>query len=359
MKRTLLFFLLISSGCILAQTPITLTSSDIAGVNKIIYQATDIHITGNAIIGFTGPSQVWNMTSLAEDEKDTLTFLAYSSAPNVQLSGANLLLKQGYENNYIYAVNSPGSLTALGFAGYFGSSPVTQKNTPAEILSDFPATYNTGFTNNYVSNAKIFYGQTVTISGVPIYIDSIRVKSNVHKTVLRDAWGNITTPFAGGPYAVLRIKETKVTYDTTDAFFLGAWVDAINTKADSTTTYAWWAKNVGFPIATATMDSTGGVSKIEWLKSTGTVGVSENAVRVPDVSVFPNPAQYQVNFVIDVLKASSVRVYDVTGRFINEYVVKNNRSTINTSHYVNGIYSYTVIGEEDTILKHGKFAVSK
>ena len=347
MKKSILFFSALSI-CMSTTAQISLSTSDLVGVNKIIYTGTDT-IVPASMIGFAGASQTWNMTALTPDQLDTLTFLPYSAAPNAKYPTSNLVMKPGYQTNYIYLVNSASSLTVLGASYMFGTTPANSINTPAEILLNFPSAYTNGFTNNYQTNMKTYYGM--------LGIDSVRTKSIVKKTVLVDAWGNLTTPFAGGPYAVLRVKETKVSIDTTDGYYLGNWIN-FSAGADSTTTYTWWAKTIGYPLAQATMDSTGNVKTMEWLKGTGVVGIVEQ-VAVPGISVYPNPAQYEIHFDIEVLKASFVRVYDLTGKLINEYAVKNNRSTINTTHFANGIYMYSVIGQDDSILKQGKFNVSK
>jgi hypothetical protein len=82
-------------------------------------------------------------------------------------------------------------------------------------------------------------------------------------------------------------------------------------------------------------------------------------VAVPGINAYPNPAQYEIHFDIEALKATFVNVYDITGKLINEYAVKYNRLTINTTHFTNGIYTYSVIGQDKEILKQGKFSVSK
>ncbi|MGQ0828025.1 MAG: T9SS type A sorting domain-containing protein [Bacteroidota bacterium] len=343
--------LLLSAFCISilgASAQITINTSDVAAVNKVFFQATDT--LPSISIGSAGASQIWNMTNLQKHIQDTITFLPYSAAPNPKFSTSNLVIKIGnMAPAYLYAVNSTASLTALGYSAVF-VGPVTISNTPAEIIANFPSNFGNSFTSNYKTFSQQYFG----FFGV----DSIRNRGSVKKTVLIDAWGNITTPFYSNT-PVLRFKETKISYDTTDLQIAGVWNNNYERSADSTTTYSWWAKNIGFPIVTATKDSSNTVVSVDWISGTSAVGITE---KVPSfgVNVYPNPAQNEIHFSINTpIEAISIQVFDVTGRMITEHAVKNDMSTINTSHFADGVYIYSIIGKENVVLDQGKFTVSK
>ncbi|MEI8231472.1 MAG: T9SS type A sorting domain-containing protein [Actinomycetes bacterium] len=359
MKKTLL---LISAICVsaLVSAQITITTADIAVPTTVVYQATDTLPTIS--VGSAGTSQTWNMTALGTHVTDTLTFLPYSAAPNPLFSTANLLVKQGWQNNYAYAINNAASLRILGNAGtlnLFGS-PVnlTQRNNPAERLANFPFTYTTSFTNTYRTFAKFYLGQTI----MGFQVDSIRDHSTVNKTVVVDAWGTLTTPL--GTYPVIRSKETKITHDTVDAYIVvfppfGTWNDAISTSADSVTSYTWWANGLGFSLATATMDSLGGVKRVQWLmQAPTTVGVNEYTAALIE-NVYPNPAQNEINLLTDASKTKSIQVFDIAGRLINTYAVSNNLMTINTADYANGLYTFSIVAKDNSIVNRGKFTINK
>lgn len=343
--------LLLSSFCICmlsAGAQITLNTSDVGAINKVIFNATDTMPTIS--IGSAGASQSWNMTALSADIQDTITFLPYSSAPNSNFSTANLIMKIGnMVPAYVYAINSASSLTILGYNAMLGASTVTPVNTPAETVMNFPTTYNSTFTNNYKTYQKFYFGQ--------LGVDSVRQNTSIKKTVLADAWGNLTTPY--GTYPVLRAKETKITHDTLDGLIAGTWYNAIVTTADSTTSYIWWAKTIGFPLVKAVKDSSNAVVSVEWLSGISAVGISEH-ITPEGINVYPNPAQNEIHFTINTSKeAKSIQVFDLTGRMIHEHPVKNDRSTINTSHFADGVYIYSILGEENVILDQGKFTVAR
>jgi hypothetical protein len=173
--------------------------------------------------------------------------------------------------------------------------------------------------------------------------------------VLVDAWGMLTTPL--GTYSVLRSKETKITKDSADGKTALGWRNVLKTK-DSTTTYSWWTNGIGYSLATATMDSTNGVKSVQFLTTIPPTGITE-LTAAADEKVYPNPAQNEINFVADASKQKEIKVYDIAGRLLDAVMVNNTVTTFNTSAYANGIYTYSIIGKDNTVLARGKFVINK
>jgi hypothetical protein len=356
MKKTLLLSIL--GLCAFgADAQITLTSADIATPTKVIYQAQD---TMPAVsIGGSGASQTWNMTALNTHTVDTLTFLPYSAAPNPKFSSANIAVKFGWQNSYAYLNNSSSSATILGSSGVVdlgnGPTQIDQVNTPGEILANWPATYLSSFSSTYSTKSKYYFGID---PGFGVVVDSVRTHGRVVKNANYDAWGTITTPL--GSYSSLRSKETIVRRDSTDVFIamLGGWQNNISTSADSSANYTWWSNGIGFPLVEVRMDSVG-ISNVSWLLSLPmTVGVNEYT-SATEVNVYPNPAKDMINFEVDANVASSIQIYDITGRVIETIRITVDRSVINTSGYANGSYTYSILDRSNAILNRGKFNVVK
>jgi hypothetical protein len=354
MKKTLLLSIF-SFSFLGMSAQITLTSADIASPTKAIRQANDTMPT--VTIGNAGASQTWNMLALNNHTEDTLVFLPNSSSPP-PFASANIALKFGFQNAYAYLSNTASAATILGSAAVvdFGGGPtqVVVVNTPAEKLANWPATYNSNFTNVYSTKSKHYFGVD---PGFGVVIDSIRTHGRVNKTVVFDAWGTIATPL--GTYPVLRAKTTKVTRDSTDAYigFLG-WQDNVVINSDSSASYTWWANGIGFPLVEIQLDSFG-VTEATWLQALPmAVGVNEYTTAL-DMNVYPNPAQNEVNFMVDSKIAHSMVIYDITGRKVDSFMIISDLSTINTSSYANGSYTYSVLGIDNTILARGKFSVAK
>lgn len=88
------------------------------------------------------------------------------------------------------------------------------------------------------------------------------------------------------------------------------------------------------------------------------VGVNDLGVIDHNVSVFPNPANEQINFSTTV-DASIVEIMDVTGRLMGSYKMINNKLTIPTASFVPGAYLYNVLNDKKIVINRGKFEVTK
>lgn len=357
MKKTLLLSSALLLCALGVNAQITVTTADVAAPVKIIYQSNDTMPTVSE--GSFGISQTWNMSALNSHTTDTLTFLPPSWAPNPDFPSSNLAAKQGWTDNYVYLTNSASGLTVEGSSGTvdFGGGPTTisQVNTPSEILMNFPGNYLSTFTNNYVGNTYAYLGFD---PGIGFTIDSVHIHSHVKKTVIVDAWGSLTTPL--GTFNVLRLEETVVKYDTTDAQIpaLGGWVYGVDASADSTTGYSWWANGVGFPLVSIKLDSMSNIKETIWLQALPAVGINEQ-INATVVNVFPNPAQNQINFTVEANKIGAIQLLDVTGRMIDYILVTGDNVVVDISKLATGVYSYALVGKDNAILNRGKFTVTK
>ncbi|MBA3972554.1 MAG: T9SS type A sorting domain-containing protein [Bacteroidetes bacterium] len=357
MKKSLLFVSALFLSAMGANAQIILTSADVASPIRVVYQANDTLLPASINEGSSGISQTWNMTTLTNGGVDTLTFMSAAWAPDASFPTSTMIMRQGWQSNFAYITNSASAFTNEGFKGIvdFGAGPTTfrQINSPAEKIMTFPATYLTAFTNNYTTTTPaVYFGID---PGIGFVVDSIRQHSEVKKSVNVDAWGSLTTPL--GTFSVLRAEETIVRYDTTDAYIFGTWNDAIVTQADSTTGYSWWANGIGFPIVSMKLDSLGGVKQVQWLLANPVAGISE--FTAPEMNVYPNPAQNEINFTVETSKASSVEVYDVAGRMIAVYAITNENAKLDISNFANGAYSFALLAKDKTVVNRGKFTVAK
>jgi hypothetical protein len=366
MKKHLL---LISSGLLLAfasNAQITITTADVSAINTTIRQANDSMATVS--VGNSGTSQTWNLTGLNSHTEDTLFFMPpnWTPAPTA-FPTANVAVKLNQQGNdaFIYAINNASGLSFLGnrVAIDLGTGTpivITQRNTPAEIQANFPSTYNSNFTNNYVTRALDTVMQTINTPFGPFFIDSIMMVSHVSKTSTCDGWGTVTTPLSGTGFNALRFETIKINTDTVWAYLsaFGMWTE-IQTTLDTTKTYTWWANGAGFPLAEVTVDYYTDIAKTAtWLKVAPTVGVNEYA-NAMDVTVYPNPAQNILYISAKAEKVNSIQLFDITGKLINTISITNDISTIDVSAYANGLYNYSVIGKDQSILSRGKFTVAK
>ncbi len=362
MKKTLLILSLFVCSSIVVKAQ-TITTADVASPGTTVYEAIDT-LPSISVGTASASAQAWNMLSLATNSTDTLSFHTYASFPNPLFSTSNLVVKQGWQNDFAYAINSSSSLTILGNHGTVNISGfptvVNQKFTPAEQIATFPFAYNSSVANIYRSKAKFYFGHTVTVGGNTVQVDSVRDHSTVNKTILVDAFGTLQTPL--GTYNVIRTSESKITHDTVDAYVVlfpgfGSWQNAAITTVDTVNSFTWWANGLGYSLATATLNSQGSVKSVKWLLQSP-VGIDTyTAERIENA--YPNPAQNEITILTDASKQKSVEVFDMTGRKIDSFSITNSLTKINSSAYANGVYSYTIIGKDNDVMYRGKFSISK
>lgn len=359
MKKSLLIVSALILSSWVAKAQITITMADIASPITVIQQATDTMPT--IVIGAPGISQTWNFTALNTHSTDTLNFISPTWAPQAaQFPGSNLAVEFAGQGAYAYASNTSSSMTVMGSSQVmdFGAGPsdLIPKNTPAEILTNYPATYLTNFTNNYTTNLKYFFGVD---PGFGFVIDTIRQKTMVTKYSNVDAWGAVSTPlFSNVP--CIRYAETKNTKDSVWAYItaLGGW-NFIQETIDSSKQFSWWGNGIGFPLVDASTNwAADTVWQVQWLKATPAAGINDFTAKT-SVSVYPNPAQNEITFDISSAEAIAVDVCDITGRVIDSYSLSGNVLKVNTETFTNGVYVYSLVGKDKSIINRGKFTIAK
>jgi hypothetical protein len=363
MKRTLLLLSAFSFAISNGNAQITLHSTDVASPTTTLHLATDTLPT--IVAGPGGASQTWNFISLANDKLDTVTILPTSAFPNANFPNANIIIAQGAHTALIYANNSAGAIGSLKIYGYVGYGviaghldTITEIISPSEKILNYPETYSTSFATNYHLRYKYYYGDSIN----HVFVDSLRSNSNTIGRDSVDAWGTLTTSL--GTYDVIRSKEIKRTTDTSAAFFIlspaitPAW-HTTSIRTDTSFIYNWYANNLGYTLVSATMNSTGtSVKKVQWLLEASTVGIADYMQSINE-KVYPNPASNEINFLSDASKQKEIQVYDIAGRLLDAITINNNLTTFNTSAYANGIYTYNIIGKDNSVLTRGKFIITK
>jgi hypothetical protein len=352
MKKNLL---ILSSflGILSSSAQITITSADVVTPTKMLIEATDTMPLVS--VGFANSvSQTWNMSSLHTHTIDSSMYLPYSAFPNPSFPTSNLIIKPLHQTLYAYARNSTSGLSMLGNAGTANvvgnPTPISSKNSSPEIILNFPMTYGTNIANNFTTTTVYPYNAGGT--------DSIRIKSKVTKVITADAWGSLTTPL--GIYNALRVKEVKQSSDSAFFHIPGSGWQFISTQpGGSSTDYFFWANGVGFPLVVASANGGGTIVSVTWLKALPITTDINETVAATEVSVFPNPAQNEINFAVETSNAAIIHLFDISGRMINSYSVTSDHTTVDISNLTNGVYSYSLIDKDNVLLNRGKFIIAK
>ncbi len=90
------------------------------------------------------------------------------------------------------------------------------------------------------------------------------------------------------------------------------------------------------------------------------LGIDNITAEQDNVNLYPNPANTQINLAVTgQYQASKVEVYDISGKSIGTYAIRNNFLSINTQSYTNGLYLYRLLDDNGTQLNVGKFSIVK
>jgi hypothetical protein len=88
-------------------------------------------------------------------------------------------------------------------------------------------------------------------------------------------------------------------------------------------------------------------------------GINEVNGAATQVDVYPNPASTEVNFRVTGENTHSLEVFDITGKKVNTYAVKDNEASVNTASYPAGLYLYQLKDKDGNMVKVGKFSVAR
>lgn len=355
MKKHLLFCsALFAAFAVKAQ--ITVTTADVVTAPKTVYQSNDTMPTVS--VGSAGASQTWNMTALNTHTVDTLGFAPIGWTPYASaFPMADMALQFGSSGQYAYLISNASALDMIGNGAQIDPGSGTmetliQHSMPPERLIALPSTYNSNFVNDFHTIATVHLGIDPGIGAV---VDSIMLKSVIHKTSNCDAWGNITTPL--GSFAALRFDQRKYQTDSLFGLVSGFGWSFFQTTTDSTKTYSWWANSVGFPLVTADVDwTTNSPTRVQWLQATPTVGVNEYAA-VSGLSLYPNPADANVQLLVPDNLGGNVVVFAADGKLVYNQQIANEQLAIATAEFSEGLYLYRVYDKNGKLLNQGKFNV--
>lgn len=273
MKKIIL--LITAALCITSlMAQITITGTDMPQGGKINVVAYDT--LGNINLGTTSPNaQNWNFASLASmyyrfaSYSSTLPYNYYApqfSGSNIYTYGPAYLYSSflgGSSVNraawgYMYWKSDNAGFKIVGFRNDNGGGVTNTLESPQELLMGAPATYNSVFPNT--AKWKVKFNKVPGGN-----IDSV-YRSVISKTLTCDAFGTLTTPNYTN-LDVIRVHELMTTADTVGIEMGGQPVAGYQFLFQKKTVnnYYFWAKNIGYPIATVHCDQNNVILDVEFL----------------------------------------------------------------------------------------------
>ncbi|MCB0598024.1 MAG: hypothetical protein KDD28_28360, partial [Phaeodactylibacter sp.] len=219
MKYTLLylFFAVFFSTAAQAQATITNESFPVAG--DTLFTAVDNLPAGNYITG-SGGGQSWDFTTLQSPfPRRTLLLPAMQGPGSYAFPSATYYASINPSLVAYYRVSS----SKVELLGFYGQDPLglgvesPSRFDPPVVQQRAPLNYLD--MNESQANLSLAFSANDLPAGVlnnlPITPDSLRIRLNIQRSDVVDAWGSLTIP--GGIYDVLREKRTEVRETRLDA----------------------------------------------------------------------------------------------------------------------------------------------
>jgi hypothetical protein len=354
MRRIICLAYLLSLLYFRSFSQITITSSDIKPLGAMVTQATDTLPVQNIQPGGTG-SQSWDFSSLKAHEAGVIKFVTPSQTLfGKRFPSSNLAIVIDTQT-YAYLILDNNSMRLIGSASTTKIDTTTlflgiDVNPPQSVIK-FPASYN----NSYNETNKTTIVLPGTAVGLPV--DSLRLVSNIKRSVSIDAYGTMKLP--SGSYESLRIKETSITTDSTYAFFFGVWllIDS-SPKPDTTETYNWWAKQngLGFPVVTINITSSGTFSSVSWIKSL--ITNTKESQPLLEFSVYPNPAREFLKVETPEIFNGYVDLLDMNGRKVLTKNFEGFEASLDISFLIPGTYFVTLRNNKGGVTGTQQFKIT-
>lgn len=250
-------------------------------------------------------------------------------------------------------VETSGIVTATQFNGYY--------------IQDGNGAYNGVFVLDYVNNPTI--GDNVTITGTVDEFFNYTTVENPSVFVVNSSGNTLPAALALTTLAVNAEQYEGVLVKVTGA----------SCTADTATNgNGEWTinDNSGALIVDNKMFSYNAITFVDY-NVTGVVDYSfsnfkllprdANDVQISTsinefdnikVSVYPNPVQNFINFEVNA-NNYSVRIVDITGKTVNNTISTSSKHRVNTANLNNGIYFYTIINNNGSVITTNKFVVAK
>ncbi|MDP1800105.1 MAG: T9SS type A sorting domain-containing protein [Bacteroidota bacterium] len=297
---------------------------------------------------------------------DSLTVTPGASGAGATWNYGTIVTHSSVVNNYTAAVNTNTSYPIPGIAfassinniSYYKSSPTDLKYWGGNIfVGGLSATLiytNAAVTASYPMNLNT---TASSVTGGSISIPSLSQNGTFtgNSNTLADGTGTLILP-SGTYNNGIRVVTTQ-TINFTAPLGSGT-VTQVNYDY-----YEAGVKNSLFTISTSTFQigppfSSTSTQTIVTRSNPSTVGLKENKQNVIDMVVFPNPASTTLNFATESKEAKQVLIYDVTGKLVDTQTITDGKLKLNVSAYNNGLYTYSVIGNNNQTLRTGKVTVS-
>jgi len=373
-----IFFLVVFIAPIGAQ--ITISNSYFPAVGDSLSTITIIPNANEIPITDSGDDQLWDFSNVTEGGLvQTDVYSSITNADSISaFPTANLTVRTEGNGTTFYAV-SESSFDVLGFVGLdptgFGISlvskfipPLPERIAPLEFL-DF---------NTYSSASDIPFSSALLppqiLESLPISPDSIRIRIDVDRVDLVDAWGTVKLP-SNKSYEVLRQKRVQLSESRLEFKFpIIEWVDVTDQFADlggdflgvdTLITLNFWAEGVKEPVASMILDDEEENVETFTYKSEPeitTATLSTTLSGYEDIYAYPNPAITYAKFDCVNLKPDyyDLKIYNILGLEAyseRSYIAGNKMLKVDLSDFRKGTYLYSLVDTTGRVITTKRLVV--
>lgn len=353
----------------------TITHHYMPSVNDTFFIAVD-NLPISIKVQEPGPAKRWDFSSLQAPYARVLVLHpAKKGRAATGFSQADVVIEDSGEEFY-YNIGS----TEFQLMGYFGKDPLNLgvkdelKFSPPLVERKLPVKYKDSRESKHIAEITIPAGKLPksALQQLPLRPDSLRIKINIHRKYIVDAWGATIIP--GGIYDVLREKRTEIKEIQLEAKTgkLG-WQNIGNLLQNalpaigkhSSVEYHFHSEESLETIAVVKMKGdTEAVETVLFKANYQDGNLPLDSDGRPGLYVYPNPAIFFTRLEFANLPAGnySVAIFNLLGIEIwrQTYEISGPKTErIDISHFRKGAYLYSLIDERGKTLSTKRLVIMK
>lgn len=368
MKTKLLLLVAAISGAYFSNAQITVNEGNVVGNFFIIRQAHDT-IPAGMTIGQGGAAQQWDYAStVTEHFEDTMIFVNPSILPGYQeFPNANIGATFGMaDSSFMFIKKDNTGMRMLG-RSEVNMGQVTAFPYMSTVIT-FPSTMNTSYNEgNDFMMMKVQVGIDPDGPGPHAMVDSVKIIRRIDESSTMDAYGTVSTPM--GVFNAIRQNMLTETTDSTFQLVNNNWElmspEMSNlsgmqpVETDSSFAVRWWSDNPSakFPVMEMSVDATGNVQQISWLKVAPIADIESYGVI--DFSIYPNPANDVITISANNTDIKHMVVYDLNGSVVLEAELNSITNDVNVEQLEEGLYLIEMLNTEGGVVSSDKFVIKR
>ena len=323
MKKTLLSIMSVFAIGTMLNAQVTVTSSNLANVGDVLYEAEDTIPNSSIAPGGVG-QQTWDFSNVVAHTVKVQEFVNPATTPNGgDFTNSNLCMYLPSDTSYVYISKSASAISIDGMAAIFPdeTTPTSMFKDPSELLISYPLNLNDNVSDS--SHMEIIFG-------------NYRMVESLTKEYTVDAWGQVTIPV--GTYDVLRVSRTNITIQDLQMNVGGDSWTTLQTSIDTTYAYEWWTNDneIKLIVCSFDWDIEQNVVDGEFVYYTEEPLAINTVDEIENINIYPNPTSGI--FTIDGNNITDIQIIDVTGKIIYAEKTSKTISNIDLRDFSNGVY---------------------